>query len=71
MSGESWAALHQQLQDLRDTLNERYATQVTVVDQALLTETTAIATAFAAADEAVQEAFGNYDVQNKKETLTV
>jgi len=49
-------AINQQLQDLREMLNERYATQVKAVDQAFLAQTTAMATAFTAADKAVQAA---------------
>lgn len=59
-SGWSVDTLHQhfqrQLDDMRDMLNERYATQVKAVDAAFLAQQTAMQTALTAAERAVQTA---------------
>jgi hypothetical protein len=48
--------MQKQHDDLRDTLDERYATQVKALDAALVAQQTAMQTAFTAADKAVQAA---------------
>lgn len=50
------SALQRQIDDLRDMLNERYATQTRAVDAAFLAQSTAMATALTAAERAVQTA---------------
>lgn len=50
------SAVQRQIDDLREMLNERYATQTRAVDAAFLAQSTAMATALTAAERLVQTA---------------
>lgn len=63
--------MQKQIDDLRDQLNERYATQTKAVEAAFTAQSTAMQTAFTAADKAVDKALDAAEkaVDRRQDTL--